>query len=240
MSVSAKEIKRRLTAFTEACRVHGMKLTHQRLEIFKAVAGSDEHPNAETVFENVRNRLPTISLDTVYRTLATLEKLGVISRVNVLPEPARFDANMEAHHHFLCTECGAIKDFSSSELDNFRIPEEVQSWGKVKSVRVELRSICKECLKLRNATANRNLDALDDNLKKFGKIRNKGRLTSLKTRLNSAGALWPRSSNNYYIVSVLAISGQTVCVKPSPYQVGQTAGCLFSARLKNKLIRSSW
>ena len=147
MSVSGKEIKRRLAAFTEACRAHGIKLTHQRLEVFKAVARTDEHPDAETVFEQVRSRLPTISLDTVYRTLATLEKLGVMSRVNVLQERARFDANMGAHHHFLCTECGAIKDFSSSELDNFRIPAEVQSWGEVESIRVELRSICKECLK---------------------------------------------------------------------------------------------
>jgi Fur family peroxide stress response transcriptional regulator len=147
MPVSDEEISRRLTAFTEACRAHGIKLTHQRLEVFKAVARTDEHPDAEKVFEQVRSRLPTISLDTVYRTLTTLEKLGVISRVNVLQERARFDANMGAHHHFLCTECGAIKDFSSSELDNFRIPEEVQSWGKIKSIRVELRSTCKECLK---------------------------------------------------------------------------------------------
>jgi Fur family peroxide stress response transcriptional regulator len=147
MPISGKEIKRRVTAFTEACHAHGIKLTHQRLEVFKAVARTDEHPDAEKVFEQVRSRLPTISLDTVYRTLTTLEKLGVISRVNVLQERARFDANMGAHHHFLCTECGAIKDFSSSELDNFRIPEEVQSWGKIKSIRVELRSTCKECLR---------------------------------------------------------------------------------------------
>jgi Fur family peroxide stress response transcriptional regulator len=147
MSVSGNEIRRRLAVFTEACRDYGIKLTHQRLEIFKAVARTDEHPDAEKVFEQVRSRLPTISLDTVYRTLTTLEKLGVLSRVNVLQERARFDANMEAHHHFLCTECGAIKDFSSSDLDNFRIPAEVESWGKVKSVRVELRSTCKECLK---------------------------------------------------------------------------------------------
>jgi Fur family transcriptional regulator, peroxide stress response regulator len=173
MPVSGKEIKRRLTAFTEACREHGMKLTHQRLEVFKAVARTDEHPDVETVFEQVRSRLPTISLDTVYRTLTTLERLGVISRVNVLQERARFDANTGAHHHFLCTECGAIKDFSSSELDNFRIPAEVQSWGKVKSVRVELRSTCKECLK-RNAKTSENLGAPDDNLKKFGKKGIKG------------------------------------------------------------------
>ena len=147
MTVSNEKIKRRLAAFTEACRTRGIKLTHQRLEVFKVVAGADEHPGAETVFEQVRSRVPTISLDTVYRTLTTLEKLGVISRVNVLQERARFDANMGEHHHFICTACGAIKDFSSSELDNFRIPAKVRSWGKVKSIRVELRSTCKECLK---------------------------------------------------------------------------------------------
>ena len=58
MSVSGKEIKRRLAAFTEACRAHGIKLTHQRMEVFKVVARTDEHPDAEKVFEQVRSRLP--------------------------------------------------------------------------------------------------------------------------------------------------------------------------------------
>ena len=80
---------------------------------------------------------------------------------------------MGEHHHFLCTECGAIKDFYSSELDNFRIPAEVQAWGKVKSVRVELRPTCKECLK-RRAQASRNPEALDDNPKKVAKRGIKG------------------------------------------------------------------
>ena len=51
-------------------------------------------------------RVPTISLDTVYRTVATLADLGLVRRVALTPGPARYDANTTRHHHFVCTRCG--------------------------------------------------------------------------------------------------------------------------------------
>lgn len=145
MSVTQVEIDRRMAAFEVACRKADIKLTHQRFEVFAEVARTEEHPDAETVFERVRKRIPTISLDTVYRTLSTLEKLHVISRVYVFCDRARFDANTHPHHHFVCAQCGLVRDFSFPEADNLAIPREVQSWGEVKSLRVELRSICYRC-----------------------------------------------------------------------------------------------
>ena len=53
----------------EVLKAAGVRVTHQRLEIFREVASSTAHPDAETVFRGVRDRLPTVSLDTVYRTL---------------------------------------------------------------------------------------------------------------------------------------------------------------------------
>jgi Fur family transcriptional regulator, peroxide stress response regulator len=145
VSVTQSEIDRRKAVFSEACRKAGMKLTHQRSEIFTEVAGSEEHPDAETIFERVRRRVPAISLDTVYRTLSTLEKLGVISRVYLTCDRARFDANTRPHHHFICEECGLIRDFVLPEVDNLHLPDEVQSWGPIRSIHLELRSVCREC-----------------------------------------------------------------------------------------------
>lgn len=146
MSVGASEVERRMACFEDACRKAGLKLTHQRSEIFREVAQTEEHPPAEAIYDRVRKRIPAISLDTVYRTLVTLEKVGVLSRVHVLCDRARFDANMSLHHHFVCTTCGLVRDFSSPEADDLPIPGEVESWGEVKSVHVELRSVCSNCL----------------------------------------------------------------------------------------------
>ncbi len=146
MGLTPQEIDRRMEAFLGVAGREGMKATHQRMEIFREIAGTEEHPDAETIFTRVRTRIPMVSLDTVYRALAWLERMGLVSRVPVLSKRTRFDANMKPHHHFVCSECGLIRDFYSSEADHLPVPEEVGSWGKVHSVHVELQGVCLDCL----------------------------------------------------------------------------------------------
>jgi Fur family peroxide stress response transcriptional regulator len=141
------EVNRRLDAFMEACRKAEIRLTHQRIEVFREVAATDDHPDVETIFQRVRTRIPTISLDTVYRTLRTLEHLNVVSRVHLFCEPARFDGNMGLHHHLVCVECGKIRDLSGDELNRLSLPPDVRTWGEVKSVHVEVRGVCRTCAK---------------------------------------------------------------------------------------------
>ena len=65
--------------FKEGLRQSGMKRTSQRIEVFRELAKSGNHPHAEGICKGVRKRVPTISQDTVYRTLWTLLDLGLIS-----------------------------------------------------------------------------------------------------------------------------------------------------------------
>ena len=69
MKIEQKEIDRRMNRFVQSCRKAGAKLTHQRMEIYREVAQTGDHPDAEKVYQGVRERLPTLSQDTVYRTL---------------------------------------------------------------------------------------------------------------------------------------------------------------------------
>lgn len=142
---SRKQVNQRVEDFAAACRSRRIKATHQRMEILRELASTGEHPDAETIYTRVRRRLPSISLDTVYRTLRMLEEKGVISRVPSMQDRARFDANMNRHHHFVCEACGRISDFYSAELDHFAPPPEVAALGRVESVHVELRGKCKTC-----------------------------------------------------------------------------------------------
>jgi len=159
MSVAQAELARRLARFEAECDRAGIKLTHQRLEVFREVAGSEEHPDAETVFRSVRERVPTISLDTVYRTLWLLEDLGLVTTLGPKRERTRFDANMESHHHFVCERCGMIRDFESDEFDALEVPEDVAGIGSVDEMHVEVRGLCNECRqRLGRATAERESD----------------------------------------------------------------------------------
>lgn len=152
MALTNEDIERRIETFVEALRARGLKLTHQRLEIFREIAQTEDHPDAETIFNCVRTRMPTVSLDTVYRTLALLEQGHLISRVEVLPARVRFDANTDHHHHFICTECGLIRDFYSRELEDFSTPVSVRRLGDVKTIHIQLRGVCKACAAQKRGT----------------------------------------------------------------------------------------
>ncbi len=147
MQLTPAQAQKRVADFAEACRRQGIKATHQRLEILRVLASTGEHPDAETVYNRVRRRIPSISLDTVYRTLYMLRDKGVITRVPSTNDRARFDANMDRHHHFVCERCGGIADFTSRALDGIAAPPEARSLGRVDSVHIELRGRCRECQK---------------------------------------------------------------------------------------------
>ena len=136
--------------FAKSLRQAGLKVTHQRTEIFREVARSTEHPDAETVFKRVRRRMPSVSLDTVYRTLYLLEKQDLLWRIEAASDRARFDANMKRHYHFACTQCRRIMDFDSHEIDDFPIPSSVKKLGKAQAFHFLVRGICSQCLRARN------------------------------------------------------------------------------------------
>jgi Fur family peroxide stress response transcriptional regulator len=145
MKKSKQDMEKRMTRFSKACRKSGAKLTHQRLEIFREVAQTRDHPDAEKVFRGVRERMPTVSLDTVYRTLWWLKELGLIKTLGLPRERTRFDANLNHHHHFVCLKCGLTRDFYSDKFDALKLPGSVQSIGYVEMTQVEVKGVCRKC-----------------------------------------------------------------------------------------------
>jgi len=145
MIVLKQDIEQRMARFSETCRKSGAKLTHQRMEIFREVAQAGDHPDAEKVFQGVRERMPTVSLDTVYRTLWWLKELGLIKTLGPPRERTRFDANLSRHHHFICTQCGLTRDFYSDTFDKLKLPKTVQSIGYAEMTQVEVKGVCHEC-----------------------------------------------------------------------------------------------
>jgi len=147
VKVEGTEVERRLEQFKSAAKQAGIKLTHQRLEIFRAVASSVEHPSAEVVYRMVQPAMPTVSLDTVYRTLWLLTDLGLLTTLGPRQDSMRFDANLERHHHYVCVRCGLVRDFESAELNALHIPDSVTQFGQVASAHVEIRGVCANCAK---------------------------------------------------------------------------------------------
>jgi Fur family peroxide stress response transcriptional regulator len=147
MTIEPAELKRRMNRLKAGLKRSGVKLTHQRLQIFREVAKSLDHPDVETIFSGVRRRVPTVSLDTVYRTLWLLMDLGLLTTLGSQRERVRFDANMSSHHHFICGKCGMTRDFFSHKFDRLKIPNAVKALGSVESTKIEVRGICFRCSK---------------------------------------------------------------------------------------------
>jgi len=147
MKRDPEELRQMMVRFEDVVRRAGVKLTQQRIEIFREVARTGDHPDIETVFMSVRKKMPTVSLDTVYRTLGLFTDLGLVTTVRPLNTRARFDANTEAHHHFFCTRCGATLDFEPRDFENLEVPKAATSLGRVDSRHIELRGLCAACLK---------------------------------------------------------------------------------------------
>jgi Fur family transcriptional regulator, peroxide stress response regulator len=143
--VEAEEAAQRVAKFLATAKDRRLKLTPQRLEIFREVASSLDHPDAETVYGAIHARMPTVSLDTVYRTLWTLSELGLVSTLGLRHENVRFDANPRNHHHWVCVRCGLTRDFECAGLRGLRLPGTVKALGDVVSTHIEVRGVCESC-----------------------------------------------------------------------------------------------
>ncbi|MBN1321926.1 MAG: transcriptional repressor [Thermoleophilia bacterium] len=144
MTVDVKVLGERQQEFSRALAADGLRLTHQRLEIIREIAASDDHPDAETVYRRVRERVPTISEDTVYRTLDVLVKRGLVTRV-LMPRATRFDPEGAAHPHFVCERCGRLLDVGIEALPALQVPGVLPGLGDVHSVHLELWGVCEAC-----------------------------------------------------------------------------------------------
>src|SRR5262247_1017070 len=93
----------------DTLRARGLRLTRPRRLILDVVRATDAHPTAAFVYQNVRRRLPRVSLATVYRNLRMLAAEGLLAE-RADAGGLRFDGNTGPHDHFTCLTCGRIYD----------------------------------------------------------------------------------------------------------------------------------
>ena len=135
-----------LSTFEAACRKAGLRLTPQRIEIFRELAKATDHPSAEVLHLRLIKKMPTLSLDTVYRTLATFAGHGLVSKVETVESQARYEAAHMVHHHLVCEKCKQIVDFQWPHIDSAELPESARGWGQVQRKSVVVYGICSQCL----------------------------------------------------------------------------------------------
>ena len=121
------------------------RMTKQRRIILEEIRKLKTHPTADEVYEIVHERLPKISLGTVYRNLDRLSECGEIAKLETSGSQLRFDANTDRHYHVRCVHCGRVDDLDGVRI---RVPEaRVQEAVDYDIVghRLEFLGVCPQC-----------------------------------------------------------------------------------------------
>lgn len=135
----------KINCFINKCKEKRLRITPQRTVIYKTLMNSKEHPSADVIHRKVSVEFPSISLDTVCRTLATFVEIGVVNSVEGHGDPKRVDPNLKNHHHFHCISCGKITNFQNVRFDKIELPEEINDKFSIRTKRIVLSGYCEMC-----------------------------------------------------------------------------------------------
>ncbi|MDR2939831.1 MAG: transcriptional repressor [Clostridiales bacterium] len=131
---------------SERLKEKKLKLTPQRLAIYKFLYNTTTHPTAEGVYKELSETHPSMSLATVYKTLDSLKKVNLVQELNVGESSFRYDARCDFHIHLICRSCNEVYDLPA--LPSFEaLKEEV---SHIENFNVEYEQVffygsCSEC-----------------------------------------------------------------------------------------------
>ena len=120
------------------------RITNQREVIRDYLRSVEIHPTAEKVYEEVKKKLPRISLGTVYRNLEYLKKKGELQEIAT--ETKRFDGDVTDHQHFVCQKCGKVFDIDI-KIRHRMDRKKINRVGLVNLAQLYLYGVCNSCSK---------------------------------------------------------------------------------------------
>ena len=130
---------------TSIFREKKLKLTPQRIAVYKYLMGTKEHPSAEIIYKALQKDYPTMSLATVYKALKTLVEVNLIQEINVGEGNFRYDGNSSEHCHIQCLHCGRVDDLEEMDSKSLNEKAETHSKYKIVSNKIYFYGICEDC-----------------------------------------------------------------------------------------------
>lgn len=140
------EVDERIAATLELLRRDGGRITTARRAVVASLHGGDDHHvTAEDVAAAVQVDHPDVHLSTVYRTLEALERLDVVAKVDLGPGPAVFHLVDHAHHHLVCTRCGAVTEAPADVVDTLAREVDARFGFSAAPHRLTISGLCRDC-----------------------------------------------------------------------------------------------
>ena len=128
-----------------ALRSAGHRVTSQRLVLYRVLEDLGRHASAEEIARVSSERLPGLSLPTVYATLELFEELGLVRRVDAGGGATLFDPRAEEHQHLACRRCGAVVDLDA-EVDPTPALQAAAALGaRAERAHLVVSGLCADC-----------------------------------------------------------------------------------------------
>jgi Fe2+ or Zn2+ uptake regulation protein len=120
------------------------RMTAQKSFIFGYLKSVTTHPSAETVYKEVKKKIPSISQGTVYRVLNNFKDKGEILAIDT-KDNVHFDADISDHAHFICNECGNVFDVISECSKCNILRNKKTKVGRINGYQIKFYGICNKC-----------------------------------------------------------------------------------------------
>ncbi len=121
-----------------------VKVTAQRAAVLEFLQGNRDHPSPDEIYRKVHKRFPYISRATVYNTIKTLLKAGLLQEVLIQQDTTRVDPNVSQHHHFKCLRCGTVEDMPYALMTADHVRKSLKNY-QVQEVRMVAEGLCRQC-----------------------------------------------------------------------------------------------
>jgi Fur family ferric uptake transcriptional regulator len=139
------DVDQRLEYILELLRAEGGRVTTgRRLIVHALLTAADHHVTAEAVAALVQAEAPDVHLSTVYRTLDSLERLGIVGRVNLGQAGAVYHLTDHTHDHLVCEGCGTVTEVPADMISPLRA-DVLARYGFVVTPRLSVTGLCKAC-----------------------------------------------------------------------------------------------
>lgn len=130
---------------TTALRDRGQRVTVQRLLILRALTELGHHATAENVLHAVEERLPNVSLPTIYSALELFDELGLARRVDTGSGPVLYEPELDGHSHVVCRRCGRVEDIPVRPAAEAALKAARKAGFEPRSAELLVSGLCREC-----------------------------------------------------------------------------------------------
>lgn len=130
---------------TQTLKSAKLKVTPARVLILEILGKSDKPLSVEMIGREIKNN--TVNQVTIYRTIESLVRVGVIGRVDLRKDAVFYEFLDEHHHHIVCSKCGVLEDFDFCKIDDLshKILTKSKKFKTILDHSFELFGICNSC-----------------------------------------------------------------------------------------------